>query len=206
MRGLQPQEKRGLKYLLQAANSGVNNPSARDCPQLGICRWRIAGFLGNGSECQDFTAQCEGTEWSLGASWRGDRPWAQTLQREPCWAGEVPTAQCLHPASSTVQLSHYGASTPSSVKIFHYCITWRTSLCLSQICSSKLAHCFSPFIERMERLFLDLFLNSGTFNVFKHLNLHSTFPQCCCFSSQVMLDPQESFCMHFPQVAQASLS
>lgn len=27
MRGLQPQEKRGLKYLLQAANSGVGNPS-----------------------------------------------------------------------------------------------------------------------------------------------------------------------------------
>lgn len=65
MRGLQPQEKRGLKYLLQAANSGVGNPSARDCPQLGICRWRISGFLGNGSECQDFTAQCRGTERSL---------------------------------------------------------------------------------------------------------------------------------------------
>lgn len=107
--------------------------------------------------------------------------------------------QCLYPASRIVQLSHYGASTPSSVKIFHYCLTQRTSFCLSGICSSKLAHCFSPFTETMERLFLDLFFNSGTFNTFKHLNLHSAFPHCCCFSSQVMLDPQESSCLHFPK-------
>lgn len=94
MRGLQPQEKRGLKYLLLAANSGVSNSSARDCPQIGICRWRISGFPGNGSECRDCTAQCEGTEWPWSLLERrqalGTDPTQR--QRQPCWAGGVPTA------------------------------------------------------------------------------------------------------------------
>ena len=72
MRGLQPKEKRGLKYLLLAAKNGVSNPSASyDSSQFGIIadyRWQISGLLGNGSECWDVTAQSERTEWSLGAS------------------------------------------------------------------------------------------------------------------------------------------
>lgn len=144
----------------------------------------------------------------LGASWRGDRPWAQTLHRgrdSPVGLEEFLQHQCLYPASKIVQVSHYGALTPSSVKIFHYCITLRTSLCRSHIYALKLAHCFFPSVERMKRLFLDLFFNSGTFNIFKHLNLHAAFPHCCCFSSQVMLDPQESSCLRFLQATQASL-
>lgn len=136
-------------------------------------------------------------------------PWcllerSQALGTDPAGLEEFPQHQGLHPASRIVQVSHYGASTPSSVKIFHCCSTWRTWLCLSQISSSKLAHCFSPFIERMKIIFLGLFFNSGTFNIFKHLNLHSAFPCCCCFPSQVMLDPLKS-CLHFPQVTQAPL-
>lgn len=74
MRGLQPKEKRGLKYLLLAAKNGVSKPLASyDCSQFGIVagyRWQISGLPGNGSKCRDFTTQSETAEWSLGASWR----------------------------------------------------------------------------------------------------------------------------------------
>lgn len=59
MRGLQPKEKKGLKYLLLAAKNGVSNPCANyGCAQFRInagYRWQILGLLGNGSECRDLT-------------------------------------------------------------------------------------------------------------------------------------------------------
>lgn len=79
MRGLQPKEKRGLKYLLLAAKNGVSAAFVSyDCSQFGIIagyRWQILGLLGDGSECWDFITLSERREWSLGASWRRNRPW-----------------------------------------------------------------------------------------------------------------------------------
>jgi len=88
MRGLQPKEKRGLKYLLLAAKNGVSNPFASyDFSQFRIIagyRWQISGLLGNQSESRDFTAQSERAEWSLGAFWRGSRPWGADPTRHEC--------------------------------------------------------------------------------------------------------------------------
>lgn len=88
MRGLQPKEKRGLKYLLLAAKNGVSNVFVSyDCSQFGIIagyRWQISGLFGNGSECRDFITLYERTEWSLGASWRGNRPWGTDPTKHEC--------------------------------------------------------------------------------------------------------------------------
>lgn len=91
MRGLQGQEKRGLKYLVLAANSGVSNPCARD-PRFGICRWRISGFLGNGS-VRILVHAVKGQSGALVPL--GEEPGPG---HRPCWAGGVPTAP--GPASS----------------------------------------------------------------------------------------------------------
>lgn len=88
MRGLQPREKRGLKYLLQAANSGVSNP-ARIVLSLRSAAAGFQGFLEMGMSVRISLPRVKG---QTGASWRGARAWAQTLQRQPCWAGAVPTA------------------------------------------------------------------------------------------------------------------
>lgn len=49
MRGLQPKEERGLKYLLLAAKNGVSSPFVScDHAQFGILthyRWNISGLL-----------------------------------------------------------------------------------------------------------------------------------------------------------------
>lgn len=84
MRGLQPKEKRGLKYLLLAAKNGVSKPFASyDVLSLGslqVTGGRFQGFLEMGASVGTLPHSLKGQSGALVHLGDESGPGAQTLQ------------------------------------------------------------------------------------------------------------------------------
>lgn len=129
MRGLQPKEKKGLKYLLLAAKNGVSNPFVScGCSDFGIFasyRWQISGLLGGGRTARASLCCLKGWSGTQGEE-AGSR--TQTLQSISIenaiqgWSSSYRTSvysvSNKYSLSIILNLSFYGAFTPFQSKSF----------------------------------------------------------------------------------------
>lgn len=121
MRGLQPKEKRGLKYLLLAAKNGVSNPCVScGCSDFGIVasyRWQISGLLEVGVTARTSLCCPKGQSGKLAHPGEEAGPGMHTLQN-------MSTENAVLGRSSSYRISAYAVSNKYSP-----CIILKFSCC-----------------------------------------------------------------------------